>query len=74
MKTPGLQISPLLLSRGQAANVLGISLRQLDYLVAAGLLKARAIGRSRKIPYAEAVRFSRADHPTIIRRGIRSAK
>jgi hypothetical protein len=53
----------LLSSRRDSAAQLSISVRAIDYLVASGQIKTRAIGRRRLIPRSELVRYSRKDHP-----------
>jgi excisionase family DNA binding protein len=59
-------ISPkekLLVSRGEVANLLSISERSVDYLVANKLLATRRIGTRVLIPMEEVRKFSRSDHP-----------
>ena len=53
----------LLLSRREAAQVLSISQRALDYLVATRRLPTRRIGGRVLIPVADLRRYARADHP-----------
>jgi len=53
----------LLLSRREAAQVLSISERGLDYLVADRRLPTRRIGGRVLIPKAELRKYARADHP-----------
>jgi len=66
-KRPGrVTISPeekFLVGRVEAADMLSISRRALDYLVANKLLTARRIGARVLIPVADLRRFSRGDHP-----------
>ena len=52
-----------LVGRVEAANMLSISSRALDYLVANKLLTARRIGSRVLIPVADLRRFSRGDQP-----------
>jgi hypothetical protein len=52
-----------LLSRREAAQVLCISQRALDYLVATRCLPTRRIGGWVLIPVADLRRYARADHP-----------
>jgi len=40
----------LLIGRGEAAAILGISARSVDYLIAKGTLRSRKIGRRRLVP------------------------
>lgn len=56
----------LMLSRRQAAESLGISIRSLDYLIQRTELRARRIGRRILIPRTEVERFARGDHPNPI--------
>ena len=59
-------ISPedkFLIGRQEAADMLSISRRALDYLVANKQLTARRIGARVLIPVADLRRFSRGDHP-----------
>jgi len=53
----------LLLSRRDAAQVLSISQRALDYLVATRRLPTRRIGGRVLIPMADLRKYARADHP-----------
>jgi excisionase family DNA binding protein len=53
----------LLVGRVEAAAMLSISRRALDYLVANKLLVSRRIGTRVLIPLDELKRFSGADHP-----------
>jgi hypothetical protein len=66
-KAPGrASLSPdekLLVGRVEAAGMLSISCRALDYLVANKQLLVRRIGSRVLIPVAELRRFSRSDHP-----------
>jgi excisionase family DNA binding protein len=53
----------LLLSRQEAAALLSISQRSLDYLIANKVLMTRRIGSRVLIPAHDLHRFARADHP-----------
>jgi excisionase family DNA binding protein len=53
----------LLLSRQEAAALLSISQRSLDYLIANKVLTTRRIGSRVLIPVLDLQRFARADHP-----------
>ncbi|WP_348269499.1 helix-turn-helix domain-containing protein [Edaphobacter paludis] len=55
------KLKPLLVARKQAASLLGISLRALDYLTAEGRLKTRRIGGRVLIAYSELERFANRD-------------
>ena len=63
-KKPEIRVEEkLLLSRRDAAQVLSISQRALDYLVATRRLTTRRIGKRVLIPVAELRRYARADPP-----------
>jgi hypothetical protein len=66
-KSPGrVTIAPegkFLVGRAEAASMLSISCRALDYLVANKQLLIRRIGTRVLIPVSELRRFSRSDHP-----------
>jgi excisionase family DNA binding protein len=53
----------LLLSRREAAQLLSISQRALDYLVATRRLPTRRIGGRVLIPMADLRKYARSDHP-----------
>jgi excisionase family DNA binding protein len=53
----------LLVGRKEAADLLSISARALDYLVANRQLIVRRIGSRVLIPVSELQRFTRVDHP-----------
>lgn len=53
----------LLVSRDEAAQLLSISQRGLDYLIANRRLPTRRIGGRVLIPVADLRRYARADHP-----------
>jgi len=57
------QDEKLLVGRIEAAGMLSISCRALDYLVANKQLLVRRIGTRVLIPLSELRRFSRSDHP-----------
>ena len=54
---------PLLVGRKQAATMLSISVRALDYLIAGRKLTTRRIGSRVLIPVSDLRRFASADHP-----------
>jgi hypothetical protein len=56
---------PILLSRRDGAQLLGISLRSLDYAIARGLIRTRKIGRRVMVPRTELLRFASKDHSHI---------
>jgi excisionase family DNA binding protein len=53
----------LLLSRQEAAALLSISKRSLDYLIANKVLTTRRIGSRVLIPVHDLQRFARTNHP-----------
>jgi excisionase family DNA binding protein len=53
----------LLVSRDEAAQMLSISQRALDYLVANRRLPTRRIGGRVLIPVADLRKYARGDHP-----------
>lgn len=54
---------PLLVGRKQAAQMLGISVRALDYLIAGRKLTTRRIGSRVLLSVSELRRFASVDHP-----------
>ncbi len=52
----------LLYDRKEAARQLSISIRSLDYLIAAKTFQTRRMGRKVMIPHGELVRFASANH------------
>jgi excisionase family DNA binding protein len=55
------QLTPLLVSKTQAAAMLSISLRSIGYLIANGRLRTRRIGGRTLIAYDELQRFVKSD-------------
>jgi excisionase family DNA binding protein len=55
--------SKILASREEAAQMLSISQRALDYLIAARRLPTRRIGGRVLIPVSELRKYARTDHP-----------
>jgi excisionase family DNA binding protein len=53
----------LLVCREEAAEILSISVRSVDYLLANRQLTSRRIGTRNLIPMADLRKFVRADHP-----------
>jgi excisionase family DNA binding protein len=53
----------LLVSREEAAELLSISKRALDYVIANGGITVRRIGSRVLIPAQELERFARGNHP-----------
>jgi hypothetical protein len=65
-KKPARSVAPedrLLVGREEAAGMLSISCRALDYLVANKQLSTRRIGSMVLIPTSDLRKFSRSDHP-----------
>lgn len=52
----------ILVSRREAANALSISIRKLDYLIAAREIQVKRIGRRCLIPRRSLEEFARRDH------------
>ena len=61
----------LLYSRRDTAEVLSLSIRSVDYLIASGRLSMRRIGGKILIPATAISRFAREDHPELVREKIR---
>ena len=55
-------VPKFLFTRKESAFSLGISIRSLDYALAAKELKFRKIGKKVLIPAAELARYARMDH------------
>ena len=53
----------LLVSQDEAAQLLSISRRSVEYLVAAKKLSTRRIGTRSLIPIEDVRKFARSDHP-----------
>jgi excisionase family DNA binding protein len=53
----------LLVSQDEAAQLLSISRRSIEYLVATKKLSIRRIGTRALIPIEDVRRFARSDHP-----------
>jgi excisionase family DNA binding protein len=56
-------IEKLLVSQEEAAQLLSISKRSVEYLVASRQLSTRRIGTRALIPIEDVRRFARSDHP-----------
>jgi len=56
-------VQPLLYSRRDAARLLGISLRSVDYLIASGKLKSRKIGSRILVPASQIARLAETGCP-----------
>jgi excisionase family DNA binding protein len=64
----------LLFTKKEAAAMLGLSVRSVDYLLAGRELAYRKIGRKVLIPKATLVRFASGDHPIVKGRTEQEAK
>jgi excisionase family DNA binding protein len=62
-KKPATSVEKLLLSRQEAAELLSISRRSLDYLIANRAINVRRIGSRVLIPSQDLLRFASVDHP-----------
>lgn len=58
--------SKLLVSREEAASMVSLSVRSIDYLLASKQLPFRKIGTRTMIPVTELQRFARMNHPVRI--------
>ena len=56
-------MEPLLLGRKEAAAVLGVCLRMLDYMIVRGEIATRRVGRRVLIPRAELEKFASTYEP-----------
>lgn len=56
-------MNKLLVSQDEAAQILSISKRSIEYLVATRQLSTRRIGSRALIPIEDVRRFARFDHP-----------
>ena len=61
--SPRSAFNPVLVSKKQARDVVPLSLRAYDYLIANGTLETRLIGRRRFIVYRSLLAFASRDHP-----------
>lgn len=68
-----LALPRLFYSRKEAAYLLSISVRSLDYLIAEGRLHTRKIGAKILVPHDELLRFARHDRSEDIRPKLRTA-
>lgn len=60
--TKNLALEPLLVSKRDAATLLGVCLRSIDNYIAAKELPCRRLGKRVLIPYSALVAFARRDH------------
>jgi excisionase family DNA binding protein len=58
-------MEPILLSKIEAAHVLGVSVRTLEHLISRKELTTRLVGRRRMIPRVALEQFSRRDHAAV---------
>jgi excisionase family DNA binding protein len=64
---PSVMVNPqpkLLYSKREAASLLSISIRKLEYLILNKELVSRKVGRRVLIPFQELQKFARQDHPS----------
>ena len=57
-------LQKLAYGRTDAAHVMSISVRSLDYLIASGEIPTRKVGARTLITHADIEKFFRRDHPT----------
>lgn len=62
-----MQQEPILVPRWEAARLLGISMRTVDYLLARRDLTPRRVGRKVLVSYEELRKFARRDHSSPVR-------
>jgi hypothetical protein len=62
LEVSGVSSTRLLYDRKEAARQLSISVRSLDYLLAAKQLETRRIGKKTLIPHGALVRFAQGNH------------
>jgi excisionase family DNA binding protein len=55
-------IQKFLYTRHEGCKSIGVSLRSLDYLISAGEIKIRRVGKKVLVPTSELAKFARADH------------
>jgi len=56
---------PILVTRQQASELLQLSVRAIDHLIATGRLPSRRMGRRRLVPRTALEQFARHDQPHI---------
>lgn len=61
-----METDKILLARKDAANVIGISVRGLDYLISTGKVRVRRLGKRVLVPRAELERLARKDQERIV--------
>ncbi len=66
MREGDLKLQPLLITRREAAEALGLSVRAIDYLVQQGRLRSRKLGKRRLFPREEVERFAKRDCARIV--------
>lgn len=58
----------LLYSRKETSHALGLSIRSVDFAIAAGHIKVRRIGKKVLVPTAELKRYASCDHAFLTQR------
>lgn len=54
-------MEPLLLTKREASEMLGVSIRSIEYMIRDGRLQARQMGRRRLVVRTSLVKISRSD-------------
>jgi excisionase family DNA binding protein len=58
--------APLLVSKREAATLLGVCLRSIDYYISRKELPCRRLGKRILIPYSSLQSFAKRDHPGFV--------
>jgi excisionase family DNA binding protein len=58
IEAPNEPLTPLLVNRETAASLLAVSLRTIDYLITAGKLPTKKMGRRTLVPYVSLAEFA----------------
>ena len=59
------ELQPITVGKKTAAQLLGLSVRTIEYLISQRKIAARKVGRRTLIPYRALQEFARRDTPTI---------
>ncbi len=54
----------LMYTKAEAAKMLSLSVRTIEYLIASKELTVRRVGKRVLVPYSSLLAFTRRDHPT----------